>query len=60
MTCNLRAALQWASYDVAFFVNNALDAQPLILRRNEGPGLALFFATTLRPRTVSLSARWRF
>ena len=55
---NLRAAFQRANYDVALFVNNALDTRPTILRRYNPPGPV--YATTFRPRTVGLSASWRF
>jgi outer membrane receptor protein involved in Fe transport len=55
---NLRATFQRASYDVALFVNNALDSRPTILRRYNGPPSA--YATTFRPRTVGLSASWHF
>lgn len=54
---NLRATLRWASYDVALFVNNMLDAQPLIMRCCGGyPAMN----GTLRPRTVGLSVSWRY
>jgi outer membrane receptor protein involved in Fe transport len=55
---NLRATLQRAGYDVALFLNNALDSRPTILRRYDGPPSA--YATTFRPRTVGLSASWRY
>jgi outer membrane receptor protein involved in Fe transport len=55
---NLRATFQRASYDVALFVNNALDSRPTILRRYNGPPSA--YATTFRPRTVGLGASWHF
>ncbi len=57
---NLRATLRWASCDAALFINNALDAHPAIMRRNLGIPGSPFVATTFRPRTVGLSARWRF
>jgi len=57
---NLRAGLRWAHCDVALFVNNALDAQPTIQRTSGISGSPVFFATTLRPRTVGLSATLRF
>jgi iron complex outermembrane receptor protein len=56
---NLSATLRWASYDVALFVNNALDAQPVIMRCCTYPVFNGTTATTLRPRTVGLSACWR-
>ena len=59
---NLRAAFQRPSYDVALFVNNALDSRPTILRRYNGPvgWPPSAFATTFRPRTVGLSVGWRY
>ena len=59
---NLRAAFQHPSYDVALFVNNPLDRRPTILRRYDGPSVwpPSPLATTFRPRTVGLSASWRY
>ena len=57
---NLRATLRRGSYDVALFVNNALDSRPTILLRYDGPPSASANATTFRPRTVGLSASWHF
>jgi len=59
---NLRAAFQRRRYDVALFVNNALDSRPTILRRYNGPvgWPPSAFATTFRPRTVGLSVGWRY
>ena len=56
---NLRTTFGHESYDVALFVNNALDSRPTILRRNNG-GSSTVVATTFRPRTVVLSASWQF
>ena len=58
---NLRAALRRASYDIAVFVNNALDSRPTIVRRDDDdPWPTSAVATTFRPRTVGLSASWRY
>ena len=58
---NLRATFRRASYDVALFVNNALDSRPTILRVPPGPsGAPITYATTFRPRTVGLSVSWRY
>ena len=46
--------------DLSLFVNNALDSQPVLQHRNRIPGDTLFYATTFRPRTVGLTANWRF
>jgi outer membrane receptor protein involved in Fe transport len=50
---NLRADIRWQSVEVALFVNNASNSQP---------ALTQFFpkAATFRPRTVGVTANWRF
>jgi iron complex outermembrane receptor protein len=57
---NLAASAGWPHLDVSLFVNNALDSQPVLQRRNRIPGDTLFYATTFRPRTLGLAANWRF
>jgi outer membrane receptor protein involved in Fe transport len=52
---NLRANVQVGPADIAVFVINALDSSPLL---NEFPGFGT--AYTLTPRTVGISANWRF
>lgn len=47
--------------DVWIFLNNALDSQPTLLKRNKGADVSnLFYATTFRPRTLGLAGTWRF
>jgi outer membrane receptor protein involved in Fe transport len=58
---NARTTLRWSHFDVAAFVNNALNSQPTL-------GLAIApagavrgsWAQTLTPRTVGVSGTWRF
>jgi hypothetical protein len=66
---NLRATVTWLGdvadhatrLDFSLFVNNALDSQPTLLKRNKGVDVStLYYATTFRPRTVGLSATWQF
>ncbi|HKE45293.1 MAG TPA: TonB-dependent receptor, partial [Steroidobacteraceae bacterium] len=57
---NLRADLKWPSFDLALFVDNTLDSQPTLSLRNRSGTDSLYFATTFRPRTVGLTASWRF
>jgi outer membrane receptor protein involved in Fe transport len=60
---NLRASLLVSGLDVTFFLENALDSQPTLLRRKKNRGddvTDLYYATTLRPRTAGVSATWRF
>jgi iron complex outermembrane receptor protein len=55
---NLAAALNWSRLELALFVDNALSSQPVLQYRNRIPTDTLFYATTFRPRTVGLRARW--
>jgi outer membrane receptor protein involved in Fe transport len=58
---NLRADVERGQLDVALYLNNILDSQPTLLKRNKGNDLTtLYYATTFRPRTVGLSGTWRF
>jgi iron complex outermembrane recepter protein len=57
---NLRVTAQWASYTTSLFVNNVLNAHPILTRNSQSYGFPLFVADTFRPRTVGLSAMWRF
>ena len=59
---NLRAGVRWARFDLALFVNNALDSRPTLGRIPANPYIpaANIVATTLRPRTVGLSGSWRY
>jgi outer membrane receptor protein involved in Fe transport len=59
--CHCKAAAD-GGLSFALFLNNALDSQPTLLKRNKGADNVsnLFYATTFRPRTVGLSGTWRF
>ena len=46
--------------DLRLAVNNVLNASPQLQRYADAPDSTLFYAYTLRPRTVALSASWRF
>jgi iron complex outermembrane recepter protein len=48
------------NFEVSVFVNNVLNSQPILQFRNRIPTDTLFYGTTLRPRTVGLTATWRF
>jgi len=57
---NLRARVQWTGFDLALFVNNALDSQPTLGHEDSTGGFNPVAAITFRPRTIGLSATWRF
>jgi outer membrane receptor protein involved in Fe transport len=57
---NTRAGLKWSRVDVGLYINNLLDSQPTLLRRNNAREDTLNYATTFRPRTIGLSGSVQF
>jgi outer membrane receptor protein involved in Fe transport len=58
---NLQGELKRAQLDFSLRLSNALDSQPVLLKRNKGVDVStLFYATTLRPRTLTASVSWHF
>lgn len=64
---NLRARFSGPNADLSFYVNNALNSQPLLLGKTEGSSPygvlvvpPLVYGTTLRPRTVGVVLGMRF
>jgi outer membrane receptor protein involved in Fe transport len=57
---NLRSALSWSHLELALYLDNALDTQPTLTLRNPCRMCTLYYATTLRPRTLGLAGTWRF
>lgn len=63
---NFRARVSRSSLDLSFFIDNVLNAHPLLLAKTEGSyfgvvfGPPLVYATTIRPRTIGLSVDLHF
>ncbi len=57
---NLRSVVTWPRFELSVFVNNVLDSQPTLQRRNYEPADTLFYATTFRPRTVGIATNWHY
>jgi outer membrane receptor protein involved in Fe transport len=57
---NLKLCLLWSKLDLRLFVNNALDAHPLLQSSADAPGSLPVYAHTLTPRTWGLAGAWRF
>jgi iron complex outermembrane recepter protein len=57
---NLRAGVNFNSFDVALFANNVLNAHPALSTYLDAPNSTLFYNTTLRPLTVGVNASVRF
>jgi outer membrane receptor protein involved in Fe transport len=57
---SLRAGLRWTGYDVSLFANNALDSLPVLVRSRDTTYSPLYFEHTWRPRTIGVTATYRF
>ena len=69
---DLRLGKSWSGVDVSFFINNALDAAPAIVNpqsthyvgydfnTNDPVSSPIFSYSTLRPRTIGLTASWKY
>lgn len=57
---NLRGGVRWDAWDIAIFVNNALDSTDVINYSNVVIGSPLFRASTFRSRTIGAEARFAF
>lgn len=57
---NLRAGLQLESLDLSLFVANALNSLPKLGQTQPSAESMLFTYSTFRPRTVGISANYRF
>ncbi len=57
---NLKLGLIWSKLDLQLFVNNALDAHPLLQSSSDAPGSLPAYAYTLTPRTWGLLGAWSF
>lgn len=58
---SLRAGARWAGFDVSLFAQNLFDTQPkLSVVNNSGVQSPLFQAITWRPRTIGVTATYRY
>ena len=55
-----RLGVHLGEWDVSLFARNLLNSAPLLGRNHDGPGDPIYYAVTLRPRTVGVTATYRF
>ena len=55
-----RAGATIGDLDLAIFVDNLFDAHPQLDLNHQDSGTALYEATTFRPRTIGISANYRY
>jgi len=59
-TLQLRAGMRWDGFDLSLFGNNLTDSHPLVFRTRDTIASDLFFSHSIRPRTVGLTATYRY
>jgi iron complex outermembrane recepter protein len=55
-----RAGLRWGGYDLSLYGTNLTNTHPVLFDSRYYPPLPLFFDTTWRPRTIGLTATYRY
>lgn len=59
----LRAGFRWEGYDVSLFANNVTDQNPVLFKSRDiayDPTDNLYFARGVRPRTIGITATYRY
>jgi iron complex outermembrane recepter protein len=59
----LRAGFRWNGYDISLFAQNVLDQNPVLFKSRDIANDAtdnLYFARGVRPRTMGLTATYRY
>jgi hypothetical protein len=59
---SLRGGMRWSGFDVSMFCNNVTDQHPLMYESRDiaAPFDQLYFARTWRPRTLGVTATYRY
>ena len=55
-----RLGMRWGEFDLSLYGRNLLNKTPLLGRGHDGVGDPLYFATTVRPRTIGITGTYRF
>lgn len=57
---SLRAGVRFDKVDLSAFVDNALNSHAALSRSNDGVGSLLYYRETYRPRTIGVTALYRY
>lgn len=57
---SLRTGVRFDPFDVSLFVNNVFDTHKALFRQQDTPISGVYRATTIRPRTIGLTATMRY
>jgi outer membrane receptor protein involved in Fe transport len=55
-----RTGLRWSGFDVSLYGTNLTNTHPVLFDSRYYPPLPLFFDTTWRPRTIGVTATYRY
>jgi iron complex outermembrane recepter protein len=58
----LRSGLRWGGFDVSLFAQNVLDQHPVLFDARDfaSPSVQLYFNRSVQPRTIGLTATYRY
>jgi iron complex outermembrane receptor protein len=59
-TLQMRAGMRWNGFDLSLFGRNLTDSHPLLSQTRDTNASDLFFAHSIRPRTVGVTATYRY
>jgi iron complex outermembrane receptor protein len=58
----LRSGMRWGGFDVSLFAQNVLDQHPILFDARDfaSPSVQLYFNRSVQPRTIGLTATYRY
>jgi iron complex outermembrane receptor protein len=56
----MRAGMRWDGFDLSLFGNNLTDSHPVVFRTRDTTASDLYFAHSIRPRTIGVTATYRY
>jgi hypothetical protein len=59
-TLQARAGARWNGFDISLYGRNLTDAHPLLFHTRDTTASDLYFDHSLRPRTVGITATYRY
>lgn len=57
---SVRAGTRFSGIDLSVFVDNLTNSRDLLSRNHDGLGGSLYYAQSFRPRTIGLTAQYRY
>jgi iron complex outermembrane recepter protein len=57
---SMRVGAKFSSVDVSLFVNNLTDSNDPLARSHDTTGSPLYYVQSYQPRTIGLTAQWRY